>query len=305
MKYIKIFEDLIEHPGIRLTPTGKERVESWVNIKVDKDMRIRVSRYTRAIDEFCSVSDISEKFEILSNPKISKYGKQKVGVQGKLAIIILLQYLKEIKNNFDGSASGFLFEEYVSGLLHLKRVPGNKNADIKNDDSNQTTYQVKFYEGKSISKIKLNPEPCDFYVVGLKYADYADIWILEHNVHRLKANGQYIGIDESGKTFIDVRSLKNNKEPYRLDFKNIDKNIESISNNLREYIDEVYQNVSELSYNIETILTGVNEDQKVLSPDKIEIYYQKSENCIRNLSKSIKDLKEEVVRSVRNFLSRH
>lgn len=303
MKHIrKIFEneDDIELPGIRRTPTGKERVESWVNIKIDKDMRIRVSRYTRALDKFCNPSDIYAKFDILSNPKISKYG-----VQGKLSIIILLQYLKEIKNNFDGSASGFLFEEYISGLLHLKRVSGNKNDDIRKDENDSfITYQVKFYDGPS-SQIEINPKPCDFYIVGLKFPDHVKIWVLEHNVHRLKKNGMYIYVNtENNKTFIDMTSVKKIENPYILKFNNIDKNIKKISDDLREYIDEIYKNISELSYNIETILTGVNEDQEVLSKkDEIKKYYDKSEDCIDKLSKNLKKMKDEILRKVGRYLN--
>ena len=291
-----MFENDSELPGIRRTPTGKERVESWVNIKIDKDMRIRVSRYTRALDKFCNPSDIYAKFDILSNPKISKYG-----VQGKLSIIILLQYLKEIKNNFDGSASGFLFEEYISGLLHLKRSTGNKSEDIRNDDSDNT-YQVKFYDNKT-SKIKINPKPCDFYIVGLKYHDRALIWVLENNIYRLKKNGQYI-YTENEKTFIDISSIKSNLEPYELKFNNIDKSIKKISDDLREYIDEIYKNISELSYNIETILTGVNEDQEVLSKkDEIKKYYDKSEDCIDKLSRNLKKMKDEILKKVGRYLN--
>ena len=134
MKHLKIFEDIQDAlPGI---VNGK--VNSWVNIKIDNDLALRISRYAKAIDYYSDRYEIEDKLEILSDPSIIDGG-----IQYNLSVIMLLQYLKEIRTNFNSQTGGYLIEDYISGLLHLpKRVEDYKVVDLWDG---RYKYQIKFY----------------------------------------------------------------------------------------------------------------------------------------------------------------
>ena len=103
------------------------------------------------------------KFENFKNVpdgwvNIDKYiNDNKVSVQSKISIITILQYLKEIRNHFNPSSSGFLLEGFLATLIHGEIIKGNRPADIKTSYNQLdavrfkstggpgTTYQIKLY----------------------------------------------------------------------------------------------------------------------------------------------------------------
>lgn len=282
------------------------KVESWVNIKIDKDLPIRVSRYATALDEYIGKStelDLHTKLEYLSNPIRKGRGK---GAQAKLAIMILLQYLKEIRNNFDSSSAGFLFEDYIAGLLHSKKEGGKESADYIGEDG--TTYQIKFYR-EDAGKIEINMKECDSYIIGVKYYNSVRIWIIEHKsdkskylgiakrykrakkVNGVKIEGEYV----KDYRFIDVKSIKEDLEPFEIRFDNIDNLIKEAGKQLKDIVSELYKSISDLNYNIETIITGVDSKEKFVGSD-IDSYYTGAVNNISNIGTSIEAMKKDLKR---------
>jgi hypothetical protein len=273
---MKIIESFDEFDGILPGITKDKTVDSWVNIKIDRDLHLRISRYIRAVENNSNRYDITAKLDLLTN-----YNKIKSS-NGKMAIMIIMQYLKEIKNNFDGSPAGFLFEDFLAGLVHRQKISGNKPADFELDEGKyKGTYQVKFINhSTSQISLKLN---CDYYIIGIKNNNKASIYF-----YNIKEMGKHIHTNEKGNTFIKHSELKN--KPYVIDFSKIDFIIEEIAEKLKEYVSNIFEEVSDLQYNIETIITGVDKNRKVIDLNKIDTYY----NNVNNNSKIIHDNLKEI-----------
>jgi hypothetical protein len=187
MKYLKKYETkLIDD----VTQLG-----GWVNVKIDEKLFIRMARYVLALDTLCKrPSDrfnLFKKIEMLSN--VDTYmNDTNVDIQTKISIITLLQYLNELKNQFNPSSSGFLLEGFLAALIHGIKVSGYKPADVSTAYSEldavrfeaDTTrgikkidYQIKLY--KKGGNIKINwKEICDYYVICLKDGDKIEVHIL-------------------------------------------------------------------------------------------------------------------------------
>ena len=114
--------DIMKFENFKNVPDG------WVNIKIDDQLFIRMDRYVNTLDDLVgneNIYDLYKKIEVLSN--IDKYiNDNKVSVQSKISIITILQYLKEIKNYFNPSSSGFLLEGFLATLIHGKIIKGNR-----------------------------------------------------------------------------------------------------------------------------------------------------------------------------------
>lgn len=296
MKHLKdiklLLEDLNRIPGV----SGKG-VESWVNVKIDKDLPLRISRYATALDKYLSdANDLEGKLDFLSNPVVA--GKP-IGPQCKLSIMMLLQYLKEIRSNFDASSSGHLFEDYIAGLLHGRKLGGYGHADY--EDSKGNTCQIKFYQFKA-GKIDLNPKPCKYYIIGLKKADEVYIWIIDSKPgSKFHVDDLVVDvIDSAGrpKKQIDMKILKDEmihgtEMPYVLSFTNINSIIKSIGEVLEDYIAKLYGEISELHYNIETIITGIDKNQKFIGSN-IDKHYDKATKNIAKIQSNLTDVQKNL-----------
>lgn len=278
MKHLKIFEDL---PGI-----VDGEVKGWVNVKIDDDLPLRISRYTRALDYYSGKTDIVDKLKILSDPD-----KIDGGIQYQLSIIMLLQYLKEIKSNFNSKVSGFLFEGFIAGLLHLeKRVEDHGIVDIADDNY---TYQVKFYDQKSHIKYK---EGCDYHIIAIKKQELVYVWVLTE-----------IEIDDvlTPAGYISAPKLEEKYYAHgELDLNNIDKRIKKITKGIKKKISTLYDGISELNYNIETILTGVDKYNNVVDIEDLDTYYKDSEENIKTISDSLSKVKGIIKGSVKRKFGR-
>ena len=80
------------------------KLKGWVNIKVDEQVYIRMSKHVKSIDSLLKDRDdkynLYEKVKILSD--VNKYiDKQNVDIQTKLSLITILQYLNELITGFN------------------------------------------------------------------------------------------------------------------------------------------------------------------------------------------------------------
>jgi len=318
LKHLKSIVSLLEEldlPGIHYTPggrsgVGERRVDSWINVKADKDLHLRVSRYTRALDAYNNITQnnidgLKERLKILSNPHV------RGGVQLKLSMVLLLQYLKEIKSNFDSSSAGFLLEDYIAGLLHSSKKGDNKTADFV--DSDGKTYQIKFYKEKS-GQISINPILCDYYIIALKYAtdNTIRIFIIKPGEGLDSKGIPYIYVRGNDDDFIDTKKkgapkwidmtrVKDEVKPIILEISNLDENIKRLSDDLKTYISSLYDSISSLNYNIETIITGVDKDNKVIKPSEIDNYYSDAGRDIDSITKHLADVKSEVKTKTKRY----
>lgn len=300
IKKFSKFNEELEYPGLQFDK-NKRIVQSWVNVKIDSDLPLRISRYARALDEYVNSKDLKSKLDILSSPDSAKYGSQ-----CKLSIVILLQYLKEIKSNFDPSSSGYLFENFIAGLLHAKKAGNYTSHDFIEEDG--TKCQIKFYREKTPNIIVNHKNLVDKYIIGLKGKDEANIWIIDKN-GEFKIEDylieEYDDEDNLVKATIDVSALRSLKKwdpikkPFTLKFDNVEKIIESVSEGLSQMVETLYDNISELNYNIETIITGVNKEKELVNLDDMDIYYTNSMENMKKIDKEIKDVKKTILSSVR------
>jgi hypothetical protein len=102
--------------------------------------------------------------------KLSTYGLEKrkrsrVTIQKEMSVIILLHYINEIKDYFTPSASGFLFESFLGGLI--------KNSKVVEDNSKSVCTPTSKTWGRDIPYY-LDKEPIDdiVYQTNLIYYKY-------------------------------------------------------------------------------------------------------------------------------------
>lgn len=299
IKKFSDFRESKEYPGITFN-RNKKVVQSWVNVKVDKDLPLRISRYATSLDKYVDPKDLRAKLEILSSNKFKNYDSQ-----CKLSIVVLLQYLKEIKNNFDPSSSGYLFENFIAGLLHKKNVGGYTSHDFEED--NGTKSQIKFYREKTPNFNVNHKNPVNKYIIGLKSESKADIWIIDETgpfkikdfiIENRNDNDELIGLQVDIKELKRLRDL-GHKMPYTLKFDQVEKIIEKISEGLYTMIENVYENISELNYNIETITTGVDKDGNNVIIDDMDQYYDDAILNMEQIQRDIKDVKKTILSSIK------
>jgi len=172
--------------------------KGWVNIKIDNQIFIRMSRYVDALDSVLikttgrkgSINNLEDKLKLLA--RIDSISEKNATIQEKISLITLLQYLYEIKKFFDPSSSGYLLEGFIGSLLYADVLHNKSGVDIsqtklkpeeeieKDEYFNSfrfktagsrgikgITYQVKLYSKKGQISISMK-DRCDFYVICLK-----------------------------------------------------------------------------------------------------------------------------------------
>ena len=158
--------------------------EGWVNIKIDTQLKLRLKNYVDVLDQhlisigkmniyqkhdlFLKIDAISD----MSNELIS----DRVSIQTKLSIVTLLQYLREIKNNFNASTSGFLLEFFIASLIGATVKGDFSKYDLTHKilDVGKLKYQIKFYDEKNPAEIDWpedSSKRCNYYVICLKRND--------------------------------------------------------------------------------------------------------------------------------------
>lgn len=111
----------------------------WVNVKVDDDMYLRMQRYVTILDKILVVNeggtkrdkyDLQKKVKMLSD--IDRFiSNENISIKDKISLITILQYLNELRHNFNESSAGFLLEGFLAALIHGKLVGGRDIADIE------------------------------------------------------------------------------------------------------------------------------------------------------------------------------
>ena len=298
------------------------KLSGWVNIKIDEQLYIRMAKYVSALDSIMSrVSDrfdLYKKIEMLSNVDIYIQNSD-IDIQTKISIITLLQYLNEIKEHFNASTSGFLLEGFLAALIHGVKIGDYGPSDISSSYSDldavqfksesgsgvkKRDYQIKLYKNKG--NIKINwKKKCDYYVICLKNEDRTiDVHILTNDpTDKDSYIGNYLVVPRGMRDVDYILSLnniidhvnlntnklytKNHKYLIKLDIKSetIDMLISNCGDNIKESISKVYDSLSELHYDVDSLVSGYDKNKK-----RIPILLAKK-NADRTISRITNDIK--------------
>lgn len=265
---------------------GEDRLTGWVNVKIDKEVRIRVERLMEGLG--FSHGELEAKMEFLSDPINFNYTEESLGqnIRAKITAIIVLEYLREIRKNFHATSAGFLFESFMAGLIGGSEEKGNRAIDIRDNEGNG--YQLKLYGMNTsipvISEREFQVDPPDYIIVGLKlgdnpggdidvrYMDYIDFFenCTLNSVGKLHMpSGRFRRLSTS----LGVLPLNN--------LLNLS---QQISEDLMSDVGGLWETISQLHYNVESMITGIDEQGNV---KKIESSAEQALNNTKQIDSMI------------------
>lgn len=301
---------------IPITPTG------WVNVKIDMEIVKRVRRYAKTlgtntrghqsfIDKLNEFQKFSTQTRLEKNIKKLKRGT----IQKEMACILLLHYINEIKDFFNPSQSGFIFESFIGGLIPNSRVKeDNSPVDIKTTIGDR--YQLKLIDMNSeyVDITKDNDlgrsEYLEYYMIALKYVNKIELLIIDGVELEKRINdnttGDYLTKGESrdkskpatprfkvSQFLSSTDTALVNK--YTIELTDIDGRIDNLGENLKRNLDELYQELSQFQYNVETIITGINEKgQLIKDQSQFDVYHIKAEDNIKKLANHLMNLVSDI-----------
>lgn len=313
------YSDLIDN-----APTG------WVNVKIDKEVVKKVKRFSSRLSRKKGNVGLREKLRKLEDPtSIKGYYKSSdftETMQQKISSLMLLKYLQEIKEKFNPTSGGFLFESFIGGLLNGQVPDDNRQTDVIGEDG-RTTYQIKLYDWLADSanipilpksygqknttidgetKITMNTKLawekyiksdinyknafCDFYIVGLKQNNKIVIHVLNSKLTNTTSEVSLKKhLINSG---ISLSSLRNSNSGVELNLVDLDKKIEKISQELKQSLNSIWTNLSEIEYNIEAITTGQTKDNKFISDGDFDNLFFDSSIRLDSVKDEIFNLKD-------------
>jgi len=266
----------------------------WVNTKIDMEVIKKVRRYSRGLGQLPGREGFARKLDELqriSTDRIAKGKKQRNIIQKEMSVIMLLHYINEIKNFFTPSASGFLFESFLGGMIKNSRViEDNSKADIWADGE---SWQIKLYDGVSASGMPvayMSPGvPVDHFVIALKFADRIEIALLKGQ-EQFKDDALYYAKYVTAGGSFSLAKLLACPLKYSIELLGIEQRISSIAEGLKESIEDIYSDLSVFQYNIESIITGVDEKGKLINEDKFDQTYAESVSIAKGLDQKITSL---------------
>lgn len=283
-------------------PTG------WVNVKIDMELIKRVRRYAKHLGRKSAVGHESFMSKLLEFERLSTQTRlpqyisrlKRATIQKEMSVILLLQYINEVKDFFNPSQSGFLFESFIAGLMDSAKVKeDNSSVDINTPTDR---YQLKLLDYKTpyVKAIKESGEWLEYYIIALKHVDKIDMYIIDGGVLTTRANnGNLGGLMTPYNRFIVQGLIKLNDDALvkkvTIELNGLEEKIKNIGNNLKQSLTEMYDELSKFQYNIETIITGVNENGKpVKNQEEFDVYHLSAERNILNLRDHLRNLVSDI-----------
>ena len=268
---------------IPILPTG------WVNVKIDMEVVKRVRRYSKNLGTntkgFKSFMDkISDLQRMSGGVKLRSRSRETI--QKELSVIILLHYINEIKDFFSPGSSGSLFESFIAGLI--------PNAQVKDDNSavdvvaEGKSYQLKLYDSLT-ENVPINAsDNLDYLLIGLKYPNKIVLFVLGGEECDWR---DFTRTTDSGSR-VNVRTITNSGDVPRFTFEisNIEEKIKNIAKGLKESLDDLYSELSQFQYNVESIVSGVDKEGKVLNDTAFAAAERESQINIENMRKQLDSL---------------
>jgi hypothetical protein len=292
-----------------------EDLTGWVNVKIDKEVFFRVQRFISAINTDYGVEAFDAKLKYIANPTKPKIGSVNEKIQKQMSGVMLMHYLNELKNNFNGSSAGFLLESFLGGLIGGIVVDDNGPIDVKSTDGQ--SYQIKFFNWDNTSHISINSSlTCDYYIIALKKGDDIFVWRLNQagsSPDRLLSTYLTKPIEKEPvkKEVILTKAGKPKKEKKekpvvwitklkkRLDLaikidvssKNIDSKIDLMADGLKQDLNSIWTEISDLQFNIEGIVTGVDKNHHSLNDNEYEALHKAAKANLTKLEEQLTSLK--------------
>ncbi len=279
---------------IPITPTG------WINVKIDMEIVKRVKRYAKTLgtnnrghESFISKLIEFEKLSTQSRSPQYISRLKRSTIQKEMSAILLLHHINEIKDFFNPSQGGFLFESFIAGLIPGARVKeDNSPVDIK---STSGRYQLKLVDFKTgYVDVTKDNDPTkspwlEHYMIALKYVDRIDMYIVDGRVLEERyTNGTLGNILTPAGRFAMARVIASTDltlvRKFTIELTDIDGRIKNLGDSLKQSLKELYDELSKFQYNVETIITGVNEKGKVVRDQtEFDVYHLSAEKNIQNL----------------------
>lgn len=260
----------------------KDQYAGWVNVNINQeDLSNRIKRFSASFG-IAGHGRIADKLAIIGNPSddIQK-------LQQSMAAIIILEYIKEMRANFNTSSAGFIFEEIIAGLLPGKTIGGSNDGfgpvDILGDDG--YTYQTKLYRPQIGNKyVYAKIKDVDFLIYGIKVSDSElSLYQLDYDTYATHA-AQKSGINQS-------KVKQYGEHIGSIDTSNIDGKISNLLQDSYNSFKLLFRTVSDLEANLEAMLTGVTEGSENVS---IKQGAASAENDIKNLKALLKELVNKI-----------
>lgn len=271
----------------------KKQYPGWVNINVNTiGLKSRIERFTKSFG--LGKGKLPEKLDMISNPP-----NNIVRLQEAMASIIILEHIKELRDNFNAATSGFLFEEVIAGLL-----PGETTGGVKTDFNKTdvigydgTKYQIKLYAGTGYVKVNYwkpddkkviqNPdlmkENPDFIIFAMKQGNVIEIFqisFVEYKEYTLKSG-------------LSLSAMKSISDPIgTLDTSKIDQTVKELLEETYESFSNLFKTVSDLEANLEGMITGVTEGGEKVN---IRSGANKVEGDIGRLAINFEELKDRLL----------
>ena len=161
--------------------------EQFANVRAGAG-ESNITQEVKDILKSMGATTVEDKFKALANPK-----SDTLKTQEGFAAMMLLQYLSDIKNNFNASSAGFIFEDFIAGILDGSKPDGNPAVDVW--DAKKDGYQVKLYnDGKSSIKLSSQYDPGNdaqnvkYFIVGVKKGDSIVVYLKTLEEYYQKAN---------------------------------------------------------------------------------------------------------------------
>lgn len=272
-----------------LLPTG------WVNVKIDMEVIKKIRRYSAGITHKMGIDGFKERLSVIGRTDIQLRRRSSETIRREMSAIMMLHHLNELKTHFDPSSAGFLFESYIAGLITGSTVRED-NSPIDVEDKNGNRYQVKLLDFENFKSgiIIVEGEYLEYYIVGLKYADKIKVFLLngtdensENYVGKFRVRPtktratktkppQYNHSYAFSYSYFKKYQDMTNHFVYDLPILGIRERIDKIAKGLKNTLDGLYKNLSSFQFNVETILTGVDEKGNILSEKEFDIIQSES-----------------------------
>jgi len=278
--------------------------QSWVNVKIDMTVSDKISRHMKifnvgnAVRGISPTAQLKSKLTILSNPNNIEEEEFTTLLQKKIAAVLCLRYLTEIKINFDPSSAGFIFESFLAGLIGGRAINDDTEVDVVAGADN---YQLKFYNMSSsyIKIIKDKTKKANFNtIIGLKERNKIHICFiskdaLNKELHQITRVGLSDLLTDAGT--VRTAELFKSKKIATLDLGLISPNhIGDILQQINTNIGSIWDNIGDLQENILTITTGINKE------GEHNVDFDAIEHKIEGNLEGIRDTIQEITGTMRN-----
>jgi len=274
---------------VPILPTG------WVNVKVDMEVLKRVRRYSRNLGtnnkKFKSFNSKLSDIERMSSGVLLRRRKREK-IQKEMSVIILLHYINEIKDFFTPGSAGFLFESFLAGLIpNAVVVDDNSKCDVRADGAR---YQMKLVDNLRTESIEISPSSVDYNIICLKYADKIEIYILDNDID---SDNFYQNFRLTAGILPNKLKSSSTVKKYTIEINNIEEKIKTIANGLKESLDSLYGELSQFQYNVESIITGVNQKGKILTGEEFTSTVNNSQVNINNMTNQLDNLVHTIIQN--------